>query len=271
MPLTPYACAHCGFWQRYFAVPPDCPVCTDVRNDLPEDGWDFVRDDAAAARLQTAWRDVAPGIVEFRVRPGFGLDGRGWLLLRDDGNVAFEAAPYYDEASLARIAGYGGIAWLSTSHPHGTGALWQLQDRFEPRVPLHRDGIVWSKAFRVTDPYDDGFDIAPDLRLLHIGGHYEGQAVLHDARRRALFCGDALKLEFDEGGATRGLSAHKAFHKHVPLTHGELERYRQVFARCEFDRVYTPFDDGDVTTAEALAFFDAQLAGRPSTRPQMLR
>jgi rubrerythrin len=35
MPLIPHVCENCGFWQRYFTTPPDCPVCTDVRNDLP--------------------------------------------------------------------------------------------------------------------------------------------------------------------------------------------------------------------------------------------
>ena len=27
MPLSWFACANCGFWQRHFA-PPDCPVCS---------------------------------------------------------------------------------------------------------------------------------------------------------------------------------------------------------------------------------------------------
>ena len=50
MPLEHYTCTNCGFWQRYFAAPPDCPVCTDVRNDLPENGWEFVSANEMAER-----------------------------------------------------------------------------------------------------------------------------------------------------------------------------------------------------------------------------
>ena len=42
MPLSPFACTNCGHWQKYFATPPHCPICSDVRNDLPADGWEFV-------------------------------------------------------------------------------------------------------------------------------------------------------------------------------------------------------------------------------------
>lgn len=265
MPLVPYACSNCGFWQRYFAEPPTCPVCSDVRNDLPENGWRFVRDAALAAQTKTAWREVAPDVFEFATEPAFGLDGRGWLVVRREGNVGFEAAAYYDDAALARIATLGGIAWLSTSHPHGTGALWQLQDAFAPRLPLHRDALQFSKAYRVTDPYDATFELGAGMTLQYVGGHYEGQAVLHDAPHRALFCGDALKIDCDARGHAVALSAHKAYQKQIPLTRAELQRYRDVFADFDFARAYTPFGSGDVTTAQALALFDAQLAGRPFT------
>ena len=52
MPLSPWTCTNCGHWQRWFATPPSCPVCTDVRNALPDDGWDFrpLDEDAALRR-----------------------------------------------------------------------------------------------------------------------------------------------------------------------------------------------------------------------------
>jgi len=50
MPLIQYACAHCGFWQPWFAGqdPIGCPVCMDVRNALPPD---FRNVDPANARV----------------------------------------------------------------------------------------------------------------------------------------------------------------------------------------------------------------------------
>ncbi|GAC1499995.1 MAG: MBL fold metallo-hydrolase [Vulcanimicrobiaceae bacterium] len=270
MPLTPYVCENCGFWQRYFATPPTCPVCTDVRNDLPEDGWRFTTAATLAPRVTTTWREIVPGVFGFTTEPAVGLGGTGWLVRRDGGNIAYEAAGYYDMAALEFIASQGGLAFASTSHPHGCGALWQLQDRFAPELPLHRDGLAWSKAFRVTRPYDATLELAPGLTLHHIGGHYEGHALLHDADKGAVFCGDALKIEYDERGAPIALSAHKAYHKAIPLTPGELAHYRAVFAALDFDHVFTTFEYAPLARERVLAFFDELAAMRPSTQPLQL-
>lgn len=267
MPLIPYLCENCGFWQRYFAVPPACPVCTDVRNDLPEDGWCFTAATALATRVRTVWRQIVPGVFAFTTEPTVGLGGTGWLVLREGGNFAYEAAGYYDGAALDFIASRGGLAFASTSHPHGCGALWQLQDRFAPEVPLHRDGLGWSKAFRVTTPYDATLEVTPGVSLHHLGGHYEGHALLYDARNRAVFCGDALKIDCDDRGLPIALSAHKAYHKEIPLTTGEIARYRAVFAALEFDHVFTTFDYAPLARERVLAFFDELAAMRPSTKP----
>ncbi len=267
MPLSPYACSNCGHWQRHFAVPPHCPICSDVRNDLPDDGWDF-RVPADLADLTHHHREVMPGVWEFWTTPRFGLDSHGWLLRDPGGNVAFEAAPFYDDASLDVIASLGGIAVLAASHPHGYGALWQLQQRFEPPLLIQREDLQWTKAFRVTHPWDETHAIAPGLTLHHTGGHYEGHAILHDARRRAVFVGDALKLDFDARGRLGALSTHKAYHKQIPLSPHEARCYRRVFAALDFDTVFTPFDHATgVDKAAVLALFDRMVDGAASTAP----
>ena len=46
--LPAYACTNCGHWQRWPAPGPTiCPVCADVRNALPEHGFEFVTDKQA--------------------------------------------------------------------------------------------------------------------------------------------------------------------------------------------------------------------------------
>ena len=272
MPLSPYACANCGFWQRHFAPPPDCPVCTDVRNDLPEDGWSFLAPPEVNARLSGRWRQLTDDLYAFGTAPRFGLDGTGWLIVRPEGNVAFEAAPWYTEPMRAEIARLGGIAVLAASHPHGYGALWQLQDAFEPPVvAIQREDLNFTKALRVNTPFEDRLDLGAGLTLHHVGGHYDGQAVLHDARRGLLFAGDMFKIDQDARGASRAMSMHKAFHKRIPLTHREIARYREVVASLDFTAVLTPFEYApDIDTRRALAVLDAALAGPLSVDPYPL-
>ena len=268
MPLKPYACANCGFWQKYFAPPPDCPVCTDTRNDLPEDGWHFLPADEVRAMLQGHWRHVRDDMVAFSTTPPLGLNGTGWLLLHPDGNTAFEAAPFYTDAMLAEIERLGGIRFLAASHAHGYGALWQLQDVFQPEVlAIQKDDLRMTKAFSVNWPYDDTLELLPGLTLRHVGGHYEGQAVLHDERREILFCGDAFKVDQDAAGESLAVSTHKAFHKSIPLSAAELRRYREVIAPLEFGTVCTPFEYAPGITREiALAVLDDGLRGPPGVR-----
>ena len=267
MPLTWFACANCGFWQRHFA-PADCPVCTDTRNDLPEDGWRFLPEAEVAATHDGGWRQVADHLWAFTTTPNLGLAGTGWLIVRPEGNIAFEAAPYYSPAMLAQVRALGGIRWLAASHAHGYGALFQLQRELEPDVlAIHRDDLRMTKAFRVSWPYDDVLELSPGYTLHHVGGHYEGQAALHDLPGRRLFCGDMFKIDQDETGRSHAISSHKAFHKDIPLTHGELRHYREVIAPLDFDAVLTPFEYApEVGRDVALRVLDDAIARRPEVR-----
>jgi len=265
--LSLYACANCGFWQRWFAAPPDCPVCTDPRNALPEDGWRFLPAREVAERSTGRWTRLAPDLVAFNTDPPLGLNGTGWLLLRPEGNVAFEAAPFYTDAMLDEIGRLGGIAVLAASHAHGYGALWQLQEAFAPQLAIHTGDLALTKAFDVTWPYDEATEIGPGLTLHPVGGHYAGQAALHDAGGRRLFCGDMFKVDQDADGRAVALSAHKAFHKDIPLTPRELRRYREVIAPLAFDAVLTSFEHApDVGRDLCLAALDAWIAQPPRVR-----
>ena len=268
MPLSPFSCTNCGHWQRYFAVPPDCPICSDVRNDLPQDGWEFRTPEQILPTLTHHWREVMPDLWEFWSTPRYGLDGHGWLLLHPEGNLAFEAAPLYSPEALAKIESLGGIRWLGSSHPHGYGALYQLQDHFKPDLLIQREDLQWTKAFRVTIPYDETYEIRPGLTLHHTGGHYEGHSILYDAERRAVFCGDALKIDFDADGTAQRISCHKAYHKQIPLSRGEAMRYRDVFSKLDFTSVFTPFEYATgLDTRAALKLLDEVIEGPPHTRP----
>ena len=54
----------------------------------------------------------------------------------------------------------------------------------------------------------------------------------------------------------------------IPLTPGELRRYRAVFAPLDFAQTWTPFEQArNSGRAEALALIDAMLATRPHAYP----
>lgn len=276
--LPAHACTNCGHWQRWPAPGPlTCPVCADVRNALPQHGFEFVTEEQAGELVTGHWRPApVPGVTGFGTSPRFGLDSVGWVIETDAGLVGFECAPFYTDGMLAelrRMAGeLGGFEILAASHVHGYGALWQLQRELEPRVVCVgvRD-LEWTKAFRVTWPADDVLELAPGLTLHRTGGHFPGHSVLHDRRRGVLFCGDSLKVDLDTDGTPVALSAHKAFHAQIPLSHGELRDYLAVIGALEFGAVATPFEMvPGVTTDHVVHLVQRLLAAPPDASPVAL-
>ena len=268
--LPAFVCDNCGYWQRHFAPPPSCPMCLDARHVVPQGGWQFWTREEAQARFPCHWAELEPGVWRFWNEPVSGIGPSAYLIQTPGGNMGFEGCPVFSEAALRHIADLGGMQVLAASHPHAYGALWQLQDRFDPELALHPGDLEWSGALQVSWPFDDTLEPLPGLSLHLTSGHFAGHTVLYDRARRILFCGDALKFELDPADARRALtiSAHKAFVRGIPLTPGELRRYREVFAPLDFVQTWTPFEQAvNSGRAEALALIDAMLATRPHAAP----
>ena len=271
--LPAFVCTNCGYWQKFFETPSTCPICVDYRHVLPAHGWSFLGLEEARGLGRCVFEEVENGIWRYGTETPLGIAPLGYVIVRPEGNVGFEGTGWYDEAALEHIESIGGISYLSASHPHSYGALWQLQERFDCEVALHPADLEWSGALRVTWPFDDMLEVAPGLRLHLTASHFAGHTVLHDERRRILFCGDAMKFELHPEDERRAvaISTHKAFVRGVPLTHGELRRYRDVFAELDFDQTWTPFEQAaNAGRAEALALLDHQLERRPSAAPMPL-
>ncbi len=269
--LPAYACTNCGHWQRWPAPGPQvCPVCADVRNALPQDGFAFLTQEQVDELVTCSWGPTAvEGVTEFGCTPRFGLDSKGWVLETDDGLLGFECAPWYSGEALEELRRRGGLRVLAASHVHGYGALWRVQAELEPPVVCVgvRD-LVWTKAFRVTWPADDVLELAPQVVLHRTGGHFDGHSVLHDVRRGVLFCGDSLKVDLADDGTPVGLSAHKAFHAQIPLSHGELREYLTVVGALEFGTVATPFElVPGITTDHVVHLVQRLLSGPPDAAP----
>ena len=268
--LPAFFCDNCGFWQRHFAAPPFCPLCLDARHVVPQTGWSF-RTLSEAQRLYPChWEELEPGAWRFWNEPVSGIGSMSYLLQTPAGNMMFEGCAAFSDAALNVIAGLGGVQVLSASHPHSYGALWQIQDRFDPELALHPGDLAWSAAVCVTWPFDDRLEPLPGLELHLTAGHFDGHTVLYDRGRRVLCCGDALKFELDPANRRRAttISAHKAFVRGVPLSPGELRRYRDVFAPLDFRQTWTPFEQVvNSGRGEALALIDDMLATRSHARP----
>ena len=276
MALEHYTCTNCGYWQHYFAAPPDCPVCSDVRNALPESGWEFVSATEMLERerrgeVKCRWREIDDGIWMFSNEKPLGIGSSGYLIVRETGNIAFESPGWWTEDAIKFIDSLGGLRFVSSSHPHGFGAIYQIQEYFpEAAVAFQREAVQFTKAFAVNLVFDDVLAIDEAATLYHVGGHYEGQSVLYYEPRKILFCGDALKFDLDESGQTVSISCHKAFHKQIPLSKKEIENYLRIIGGLDFRQACSPFEYApDAKTSDAVRLFQMQLESHRTTAAPM--
>lgn len=279
-----FVCTNCGFWQSHFAVPTTCPVCTDFRHTPPGDGWEFLSFDEAAARYTTTWREES-GVWVFETTPKLGIGPSGYLVPRSGtllvrrganigapnsftrDNIFFENPGFFSDLALDFIKSKGGVAHLSASHPHAYGASWQLQERFAPELAVQVLDLGWTSGLAVSRPFDDRLDLGAGAELIHTGGHFDGHCVLYLREEATLFAGDMLKFHF-EGERFESISTHKAFNRRIPMSHGEIKRYRAVVEDLSWRRIYSTFERGpDDCRDLALRLFDAQLGGAPFFGP----
>ena len=263
--LTPFVCTNCGFWQRWFAEPPSCPVCTDYRHPLPPDGWRFRSASDVASATRTTRREVLDGVWMIESDPAVGIGPAGWVLETERGTVHWEGAGWTDDDTLDWLAERGGVRWLAFSHSHVLGSAWRVAERFEPEVVAQSEQLPFAQALPVSWPFGARAELADGLSLVHTGGHTPGHSVLHWQSRRLVFCGDAFKFRLDGDGRATHVSTHKAYDAHIPLSHDDARSYRQSFGALDFDGLVTPWEAvPEGGKAAAMHLLDVQLAGRPT-------
>jgi hypothetical protein len=269
-----YVCDNCGFWQRRFDVPTWCPVCEDYRHPLPPKGYSFRTIDDMATQVVTR-DEPLPGVHRFSTSPSIGIGSCGYMIETDTGNLHFDGCGWYDDDALDFIAGRGGVSVVAASHPHVYGSLWRIVERFGSETIFQAEALPFCQAFRISFPFDERWMITERFELIRTSGHTLDHTVLYDHEQRRLYCGDALKFTFPNDGQTVGqpdtISTHKAFDAHIPLTHGDVRRYLDLFRTLDFDAIITPWEV--VPTggkAMVMRLLEKQLAGKPFADPMPL-
>jgi glyoxylase-like metal-dependent hydrolase (beta-lactamase superfamily II) len=264
MSIGHWMCTACGFWQCRATEPRECPACEDFRSAPSPALSVFASPDEVDVVTPVAWEEIEPGAWRLEAA---GHAGAGYLIEHDEGNVLFECPPWISDAALAFIASRGGVRVATASHPHTYGALWRIVEAFAPQIPVHVADLPWARTFAPTDVYDTVYDLHHGRTLHHVGGHFDGQQVLFDARRGTLFCGDALVVELDPHDPQRAIaiSCAKSHARQIPLTVAEVRRHREVLAGLDFTQAWTSCARaGNVGRVEVFDLLDHHLgSGRP--------
>jgi glyoxylase-like metal-dependent hydrolase (beta-lactamase superfamily II) len=236
-----WICPTCGANYSPAPEPPDrCALCEDERQWVPPTGqvWTTMTK-LAADGYRSEVREVEPDLIGIGVKPGIGVGQRALVVRTGEGNLLWDPSAYIDQAAVDAVRELGGLAAVSSSHPHMYGAIVEWSHAFEAEILLPEADAAWMPR---PDPavrrWSGSLEALPGVTLVQCGGHFPGSSVLHWAAgaqaRGVLLVGDTIFVTSGEDRVSFIWSAPNR----LPLPEREVRGVVDALAPYRFDRMY---------------------------------
>jgi hypothetical protein len=240
---TPIAwiCQTCGVQVAPAKVPPaHCAICQDARQYVGWAGQHWLDPRSLAATHHIAFREEH-GVTTLHQVPGVAINQRAFLIPTGQGNVMWECLSVCTDAAIATLRVHGGVAAIAISHPHFYSAMVDWSDALGG-VPIyvHAEDAAWiARPSKHIERWRGArLDLAADVALVHLGGHFAGSAGLWwrtgPRAGGSLFPGDALQVTMDRRSTTFMYSYPNA----IPLGPSAVGLLRARVAPLAFEDVF---------------------------------
>jgi hypothetical protein len=244
-----FICSACATqFAASAAPPPACPICADARQYIPPGGQAWTTLDKLRRAHHNYWHKLQPDLYAIATQPKVGIGQRALLVRHPEGNVLWDCLALLDDATVDLVKALGGVKAIAISHPHYYTTMVEWARAFDCPVWLHGADRQWvmrdDPALRFWS--GDSIDLHGGLRLLRLGGHFEGGTVLHwpqgSAGRGALLSGDILQV-------TPGrdfVSFMWSYPNYLPLPASTVRAMQARLAPFDYDAVYGAFLDAEI-------------------------
>jgi glyoxylase-like metal-dependent hydrolase (beta-lactamase superfamily II) len=184
-------------------------------------------------------REIEPGLTGIAADPDVGVGQRALVVSTAEGNLLWDPAPFVDDAALDAVRSAGGLAAISSSHPHMYGAAVQWSHAFDAPLLLPEADTGWlMRPDAAVRRWSGALQPLPGVTLVQCGGHFAGSSVLHWAAgaegRGAILCGDTIFVTPGEDRVSFVYSAPVR----LPLAEPGVRGIIEALAPYEFDRIY---------------------------------
>jgi len=238
--VTSFVCATCGTQFAETEVePPECPICTDARQYVPEEGqrWTTLEELREGHRNEVRADDEPTGIG---TEPWFAIGQRALLVPFGESSLLWDCVHLLDDAAAREVERRGGLAGVALSHPHYYTGMVEWAHRFDCPVYIHAADERWimrpDPAIELWE--GEAKELGHGLTLLRCGGHFAGGTVLHwagaSSGRGALLSGDIVQVIPDRSH----VSFMYSYPNLIPLPAPAVRKIEQTLEPYDFETLY---------------------------------
>jgi hypothetical protein len=234
--MTRWICVACGTqFAESDAPPAECPICTDARQYVPEEGQRWTTPDELRSERRNEVRDDGE-LTGVGVEPWFAIGQRALLV----DNLLWDCVHLIDEAGAEEVERRGGLAGIAISHPHYYTGMVDWAHRFDCPVYIHAADERWimrpDPAIELWE--GEAKELGNGLTLVRCGGHFAGGTVLHRAGgedgRGMLLSGDIVQVIPDRSH----VGFMYSYPNLIPLPAAAVEGIAGSLEPFEFDVLY---------------------------------
>lgn len=243
--MSYWICTTCGVQTDEEAVQPTtCRICSDERQYVNPDGQSWTTREAmvASKNYRTTVTPEQPGLMSLVTSPQFGI-GQTTYLVTGSKRLLWDCITYLDQTVIDEINQQGGLDAIALSHPHYYATQVDWAEAFDVPIYIHEADEQW-----VTRPSDriifwsgDRLELADDLVLHRIGGHFDGATVLEwtqgDAGRGVLLTGDIVRVVADRAW----VSFMYSYPNLIPLPATTVAQMARQLSPLSFNQLYDAF------------------------------
>jgi hypothetical protein len=238
--MTHWICFTCGtqFAERE-EQPAECPICTDARQYVPEEGQRWTTAEELRAERRNEVREDGE-LTGVGVDPWFAIGQRALLVPFGASNLMWDCVHLVDDAAVGEIERRGGLAGIAISHPHYYTGMVEWAHALDCPVYIHAADERWimrpDPAIELWD--GDVKELGGGLTLVRAGGHFAGGTMLHWAGgehgQGVLLSGDIVQVIPDRSH----VGFMYSYPNLIPLPAESVRRIAGSLEPYPFDAIY---------------------------------
>lgn len=232
-------CTACGTQYPEDHTENKCIICEDERQAVPQSGQSWTTHEKLLEKHSVKIKKINDKLYEFLVNPTFSIGQRAFLIISENGNVLWDCIPLLDEGAIEFIKSKGGLEAIAFSHPHYYSNMRMWAEAFNCKIYIHEKDQEWvvSKGSYIEYWNGDYIELWDQLKLHHIGGHFEGSSVIEIpwmSENGILLIGDTMYLS----PSMKHFATMRSYPNRIPLPLNEIRRIEKRFDEITFDTIY---------------------------------